>query len=58
MTDLSTQKPPAQKTYWRSVEQLDSGLAALDIELSPEALAQLDRIFPGPGNQAPEAYAW
>jgi aryl-alcohol dehydrogenase-like predicted oxidoreductase len=42
----------------RSVEQLDSGLAALDIELSTEALAQLDQIFPGPGNQAPEAYAW
>ena len=23
-----------------------------------ELLAELDRIFPGPGGQAPEVYAW
>lgn len=42
----------------RSVAQLDSALAALDLRLEPEVLARLDEVFPGPGGQAPEAYAW
>jgi NDP-hexose C3-ketoreductase / dTDP-4-oxo-2-deoxy-alpha-D-pentos-2-ene 2,3-reductase len=42
----------------RTVEQLDSSLRALDIQLSTDALARLDEIFPGPGGPAPEAYAW
>lgn len=42
----------------RTVEQLESAAEAVELELSPEVLAKLDEIFPGPGNQAPEAYAW
>jgi hypothetical protein len=33
-------------------------LGALDVDLSDDAIAELDRIFPGPGGTAPEAYAW
>ncbi|MGP9536650.1 aldo/keto reductase [Brachybacterium sp. AOP43-C2-M15] len=42
----------------RTMEQLDSAIEAVDIELSDEDLAALDQIFPGPGGPAPEAYAW
>jgi aryl-alcohol dehydrogenase-like predicted oxidoreductase len=42
----------------RTLEQLDGNLNALEIELSEEILAKLDEIFPGPGGEAPEAYAW
>ena len=39
------------------VGQLTSSLKALECKLTPEALAQLDSIFPKTG-EAPEAYAW
>ena len=39
-------------------EQLLGSLRALNVKLSPEILAKLDEIFPGPGGPAPEAYAW
>jgi aryl-alcohol dehydrogenase-like predicted oxidoreductase len=42
----------------RTVEQVDGALGALDVDLSDDAIAELDRIFPGPGGTAPEAYAW
>jgi aryl-alcohol dehydrogenase-like predicted oxidoreductase len=42
----------------RTVDQLDSALQALDVQLDDKALARLDEIFPGPGGPAPEAYAW
>ncbi|WP_447974306.1 aldo/keto reductase [Nitrospira sp. Kam-Ns4a] len=42
----------------RTVEQLDQSLRALAISLAKDTLAELDRIFPGPGGPAPEAYAW
>jgi aryl-alcohol dehydrogenase-like predicted oxidoreductase len=42
----------------RNTAQLDGSLRALDITLSRETLDELDRIFPGPGGAAPEAYAW
>ncbi|HXH36130.1 MAG TPA: aldo/keto reductase [Plantibacter sp.] len=42
----------------RTLEQLESAVAAVDIELSADDLAALDELFPGPGGQAPEAYAW
>lgn len=42
----------------RTMEQLTDSLRALEIRLSEESLAELDRIWPGPGGQAPEAYAW
>ncbi|MFH0735921.1 MAG: aldo/keto reductase [bacterium] len=42
----------------RTVEQLSQNVKALDIKLDVEVLKKLDLIWPGPGNQAPEAYAW
>jgi len=42
----------------RTLEQLEENVAALDLQLDAEILARLDEIWPGPGNQAPEAYAW
>ncbi|GAA1962715.1 aldo/keto reductase [Microbacterium deminutum] len=42
----------------RTVEQLESAVSALEIRLSDEDLSALDELFPGPGGQAPEAYAW
>lgn len=42
----------------RTVEQLESAVRATEIQLEAEFLQELDNIFPGPGNQAPEAYAW
>ena len=42
----------------RTMEQLTGSLRALEITLSDEHLAALDTIFPGPGGEAPEAYAW
>lgn len=42
----------------RTLEQLEGNLRALDIQLDERALKRLDEIWPGPGGQAPEAYAW
>jgi aryl-alcohol dehydrogenase-like predicted oxidoreductase len=42
----------------RTVSQLKASLRALEIKLSAENLARLDEIWPGPGGEAPEAYAW
>jgi len=42
----------------RTVEQLTGSLRALEIKLSDEQQQQLDQIWPGPGGEAPEAYAW
>jgi aryl-alcohol dehydrogenase-like predicted oxidoreductase len=42
----------------RTMEQLTGSLRALEIQLSEESLKRLDEIWPGPGGQAPEAYAW
>ncbi|WP_424641045.1 aldo/keto reductase [Embleya sp. AB8] len=41
----------------RTLGQLESALRALSVELDADALAELDRIFPGPG-PAPESFAW
>lgn len=38
--------------------QMQEDLHALDIKLSDETLRELDEIWPGPGGEAPEAYAW
>ena len=40
------------------MEQLEGSLRTLQIELTEDALARLDEIWPGPGGKAPEAYAW
>ena len=42
----------------RTVEQLRENLKALSLNLSGETLAKLDEIWPGPGGEAPQAYAW
>jgi aryl-alcohol dehydrogenase-like predicted oxidoreductase len=42
----------------RVKEQLLDSLRAPEIVLSEETLARLDKIWPGPGAEAPEAYAW
>jgi aryl-alcohol dehydrogenase-like predicted oxidoreductase len=42
----------------RTLPQLEDSLRALDLELSDDVLGKLDEIWPGPGAQAPEAYAW
>jgi aryl-alcohol dehydrogenase-like predicted oxidoreductase len=42
----------------RTLEQLEENVSSIDIKLSKETLKKLDEIWPGPGNQAPEAYAW
>jgi aryl-alcohol dehydrogenase-like predicted oxidoreductase len=42
----------------RTVEQLDACLRALEIKFEPETLAKLDEIWPGPGGESPEAFAW
>ena len=41
----------------RTVEQLGN-LQVLEVKLGSDALERLDRIWPGPGGEAPEAYAW
>jgi aryl-alcohol dehydrogenase-like predicted oxidoreductase len=40
-----------------TIEELQSDLGALTVQLDAEVMAQLDRIWPGPG-EAPQAYAW
>jgi aryl-alcohol dehydrogenase-like predicted oxidoreductase len=42
----------------RTMEQLEGSTRALEIGLSDDVLARLDEIWPGPGGEAPEAYAW
>jgi aryl-alcohol dehydrogenase-like predicted oxidoreductase len=42
----------------RTVEQLAGSLRALEVSLSGETLRRIDEIWPGPGGEAPVAYAW
>jgi len=42
----------------RTVAQLEGSIRGLGITLTKETLAELDEIWPGPGGEAPEAYAW
>ncbi|MBN1976207.1 MAG: aldo/keto reductase [Anaerolineae bacterium] len=42
----------------RTLAQLEGAMRTLEVELSEETLARLDGIWPGPGGEAPEAYAW
>ncbi len=42
----------------RTVEQLTGSLRALKVKLNKDAMKKLDEIWPGPGGEAPEAYAW
>ena len=42
----------------RTIEQVRETLRAVEIKLDDATMKKLDEIWPGPGNQAPEAYAW
>jgi aryl-alcohol dehydrogenase-like predicted oxidoreductase len=42
----------------RTIEQLTTSLRSLEIQLSDDTLKKLDEIWPGPGGEAPKAYAW
>ncbi|WP_028552430.1 aldo/keto reductase [Paenibacillus sp. UNC451MF] len=42
----------------RTLEQFQSTLRVVDIQLNEDVLKRLDEIFPGPGGDAPKAYAW
>jgi aryl-alcohol dehydrogenase-like predicted oxidoreductase len=42
----------------RTLDQLVGSLRALELKLTDEIVARLDEIWPGPGGEAPEAYAW
>jgi aryl-alcohol dehydrogenase-like predicted oxidoreductase len=42
----------------RTIEQLESAVRAASIQLDEEVLKKMDEIFPGPGGEAPMAYAW
>lgn len=42
----------------RTPQQLTRSQHALDITLTDETLRALDDIWPGPGGEAPQAYAW
>jgi aryl-alcohol dehydrogenase-like predicted oxidoreductase len=42
----------------RTMDQITGALRALEIRLDAAAMKRLDEIWPGPGGEAPEAYAW
>jgi aryl-alcohol dehydrogenase-like predicted oxidoreductase len=42
----------------RTLEQLEGAVRALEIRLDESALQKIDEIWPGPGGDAPKAYAW
>ena len=42
----------------RTLDQLTASQRAVELDLSADALRRLDEIWPGPGGEAPEAYAW
>lgn len=42
----------------RTPEQLTTALRSLDVALDADALRTLDEVWPGPGGEAPQAYAW
>lgn len=42
----------------RTTAQLEDSMRALTLPLDADALEELDRIWPGPGGEAPVAYAW
>jgi aryl-alcohol dehydrogenase-like predicted oxidoreductase len=42
----------------RTMDQLTSMLKVPEITLSTETMSRIDAIWPGPGGEAPKAYAW
>jgi NDP-hexose C3-ketoreductase / dTDP-4-oxo-2-deoxy-alpha-D-pentos-2-ene 2,3-reductase len=42
----------------RTMDQLEDALRAAELKLDAAALEAIEAIWPGPGGEAPEAYAW
>jgi aryl-alcohol dehydrogenase-like predicted oxidoreductase len=42
----------------RTLKQLEESTRSLEIVLSDEMMVRLNDLWPGPGGEAPEAYAW
>ena len=42
----------------RTANQLQASLRAPEVTLNTDVLTRLDEIWPGPGGEAPESYAW
>ena len=42
----------------RTIKQLTGSLHTLELKLDATTLKKLDEIWPGPGGEAPQAYAW
>jgi aryl-alcohol dehydrogenase-like predicted oxidoreductase len=42
----------------RTLEQFERSLRAVELTLDESTLKRIDEIFPGPGGDAPKAYAW
>ncbi|MGA3066452.1 MAG: aldo/keto reductase [Tepidisphaeraceae bacterium] len=42
----------------RTVDQLTSAVRSTEISLGEPGMSRLNEIWPGPGGEAPEAYAW
>ena len=42
----------------RTLEQLENCIHSLEIKLTEEVIEKLNKIWPGPGGEAPEAYSW
>lgn len=42
----------------RTLEQFQNTLRVVELKLDEAVLSRLDEIFPGPGGDAPKAYAW
>ncbi len=42
----------------RKMDQLTESLRAVEIKFSEEQMKRLDEIWPGPGGESPEAFAW
>lgn len=42
----------------RTLKQFERSLRAVEISLDESTLSRIDEIFPGPGGDAPRAYAW
>ncbi len=42
----------------RTLKQLERSMRAIEVKLTEDVLKKLDEIWPGPGGEAPEAYAW
>ena len=42
----------------RTMDQLTGSIRSLEIKLDAGQMKELDAIFPGPGGEAPKAYAW